>query len=74
MNTHRIDSNELFATEITVRESDPYSDSILIRVLRTEAGDTDSVPCNEVFMSVDELEALGKFLVSQAAAIRRSSN
>lgn len=69
MTTFRIDSNDTFSTEVTVRESDKYSRAVYMRI------DRHYIPeeirgCNEVFLSVDELENLGKFLLQEAKFIR----
>jgi hypothetical protein len=70
MTTFRIDSNETFRTEVTVRQSDPYTRAAYVKF------DRHYIPeeirgCNEMFMTPDELERLGMFLVEQAKVIRK---
>ena len=69
MNTHRIDSNDTFSTEVTVRESDKYSRDVYIKIERHYVPE-EIRGTNEVFMTVTQLEQLGRFLVKQADAIR----
>jgi len=69
MSTLRVDSNPTFVTEVTVRESDKYSQSVYVKF------DRHYVPeeirgVDEMFMSVDELEDLAKFFLNEAKMIR----
>ena len=69
MTTLRIDSNESFSTEVTVRESDPYTKAVFVRFERHYIPE-EIRGCSEMFMSPTELETLGRFLVTQADKIR----
>lgn len=69
MSIHRVDSNPTFVTEVTVRESDKYSQAVYIKF------DRHYVPeeirgVDEMFMSVDELEDMAKFFIAEADKIR----
>lgn len=66
----RINGNGSLVTEVTVKESDTYSDFAYIRF------DRSIVPenirgCNEMFITPDQLELLGRFFVRQAEEIRQ---
>jgi hypothetical protein len=68
MATHRIDSNDTFTTEVTVRESDKFTKAAYVRF------DRHMIPegirgCNEMFLTVQELEELGRFFLRQADEI-----
>lgn len=68
MTTFRIDSNDTFSTEVTVRESDPYTGAAYVRF------DRHYIPeevrgCSEMFMTPVELRNLGHFLVESAKMI-----
>jgi hypothetical protein len=65
----RINSNETFTVDITVRESDKYSESVYVRF------DRNMVPeevrgVSEMFLTPDELDKFGRFLVRQADEIK----
>lgn len=66
----RIDNNETYVTEVTVRESDKYSEFAYVKF------DRNMIPeeirgCNEMFITPNQLELLGKFFVRQAEEIRQ---
>ena len=73
MTKHRLDSNKTFSTEVTVRESDKYSNSIYMRFDRRFTPD-ESRGCNEIFLTVEELEKFGKFLLEQANTFRTKNS
>jgi hypothetical protein len=65
----RINSNEAFTIDATVRESDEYTQAVYVRF------DRHYIPegvhgCNEFFLTPTQLEQLGRFLVRQADEIR----
>jgi len=62
-------SNTTFTTEVSVRKSDAYSDSIYVRIdTITEPGG--DIHTKELFLTPDELSALGKFFQKEADAVR----
>lgn len=65
----RIDANETFTIDATVRESDEYSKAVYVRFDRHYIPE-DIRGCNEFFLSPVQLEQLGRFLVRQADEIR----
>ena len=69
MTIYRIDSNDTFSTEVNVRESDQYTRAAYVKFERHYIPE-EIRACNEMFMSPEELEKLGRFLVAQADAIR----
>ena len=73
MTSLRIDSNESFSTEVTVRESDKYSQAAYVKFERHYIPE-EVRGVNEMFMTPNELETLGRFLCRQADEIRRQQN
>ncbi len=73
MTTYRLDSNDTFSTEVTVRESDKYTKAAYVKFERHYIPE-EIRGVNEMFMSTDELENLGRFLCRQADEIRRLQN
>lgn len=71
MTTYRIDSNDTFSTEVTVRESDQYTRAAYVKFERHYIPE-EIRACNEMFMSPSELERLGMFLIEQARSMRRN--
>jgi len=69
MTTFRIDSNDTFSTEVSVRESDKYTKAAYIKFERHYIPE-EVRGVNEMFMTPNELEDLGRFLIKQAHAIR----
>jgi hypothetical protein len=70
MATLRINDNETFVATVTCQESDKYTKDAYVKFERHDICE-DIRGCNELFLSPDELETLGKFLVNQAEVIRR---
>jgi hypothetical protein len=69
MTTLQINNNPTFTSTVTVRESDKYTKDAYLKFERHD------IPegirgCNEMFLTPDQLEALGNFLVGQAKEIR----
>ena len=73
MTSFRIDSNDTYSTEVLVRESDKYTQSVYVKFERNYIPE-EVRGVNEIFMTTDELENLGRFLCNQAAEIRRLQN
>ncbi len=71
MATLRINSNDTFSIDITVRESDKYTESVYVRVDRYYAPE-DVSGCNEFFLKSSELDRLGRFLILQAEEINQT--
>jgi len=65
----RINANETFTIDVTVRESDEYTEQVYVRL------DRHYVPeeirgCHELFLTPTQLDQLGRFLIRQADEIR----
>ncbi len=69
MTSFRIDSNETFSTEVTVRESDKYTRAAYVKFERHYIPE-EIRGVNEMFMTPQELEQLGFFLIAQADKMR----
>jgi hypothetical protein len=54
--------------------SDTHSKQAFVKFTRHDTETLEVSNCNEMMFSPDELEALGKFLVAQAAEIRSQLN
>jgi hypothetical protein len=65
MATLNLNKNEI---EVTVRESDEYTESVYVRLDRLFPKERRG--CNEMFLTPSDLEFLGRFLVRQADEIR----
>lgn len=60
-----LDSNPNFTTDVEVRESDEYTQTVLLRLAQ---GDR---KLGEVYLiDVNQLDGLGRFLISEAQRIR----
>lgn len=68
MSQLRIDANDMFTIDITVRESDEYSKNVFVKFERNFYCSGNE--CDEMFLTVDQLESLGRFLCRQADDIR----
>jgi len=69
MTTLQINNNATFISTVTVRESDKYTKDVYVKFERHDIPE-EIRGCNEMFISPDELETLGNFLVGQAEIIR----
>jgi hypothetical protein len=69
MATLRINSDALTPVEVTVRESDPITKSVFVEIIRRTETDGHR-GCNEMFITPEQLESLGRFLIRQADEIR----
>ncbi len=68
MSSYRIDSNETLSLNVGVRESDEYSGMVYLNFTRSTNTETRRV--DEMCITADQLEALGKHLISRADDIR----
>lgn len=59
----------MFATSVTIRESDKYSQSAYVKFTRGYDVD-DTTGCNEMFMSLSQLDNLADFFRAEAERIR----
>ncbi len=71
MATLNLKSNESFSVDVTVVESDKYTQDALVRIQRNYT-DEDIVGYNELFMSPSQLAKLGRFLIKQAEEIEEA--
>jgi len=69
MATFRIDSNESFTTEVTIRESDMHTKDAYVKFTRYYIPE-EIRGCNEMFLTPTQLDLLGRFLIRQADEIR----
>ena len=70
MSTLNIKSNEMFSIDVTVRESDKYTKSVLVKLDRNFK-DKYISGCTEMYLTPAELYEFGHFLVSQSAKLGR---
>ena len=68
MATLRFDSEALASSGVSVRESDIYSGFVYMK-LSHENTTGEVRGCNEVFMTPEQLDLLGRFLIRQAEEI-----
>lgn len=73
MTSFRIDSNDTFSTEVTVRESDKYTEAVYVKFERHYIPE-EIRGVDEMFFTPNQLELLGRFLCRQADEIRRLQN
>ncbi len=71
MTTLAIVVNEDVTFNIVTRESDSYSKTAYVSFTRSDSGD--SRKCDELFLTPDHLEQLGRFLIKQADTIRNNN-
>ena len=64
-----IDSNSMFNIEVTCRESDKYTQNAYVKFVRNYLPENIR-GVDEMFLTPDQLENLGRFFVRQAAEIR----
>lgn len=69
MNTLCINLNDTFSTNVTVQECDKYSELAFLKFTRSYYPE-DKTGCNEMLLSPDQLEGLGRFLMSKAYEIK----
>ena len=65
----KINTNEMFSLDVTVRESDDYTSSVFVKIER-QFSPSSIHGCSEFFLSAAQLEALGKFFIKRADEIR----
>lgn len=69
MSILRIDGNDTFSTEVTVRESDKYTQAVYVKFERHYVPE-EVRGVNEMFLTPNQLENLGHFMIRQAREIR----
>ena len=69
MTNYRVNSNETFTIDVAVRESDKYTESAYLRFEKHDIPE-EIRGCHEMFLTVDELANLGKFLQEQSQIIK----
>lgn len=69
MTTHIINQTDMFTTRVTIRESDKYSQSAYVKFTRGYDVN-DATGCNEMFLSVDQLDSLADTFKAEAGRIR----
>ena len=69
MSTLQVNMTKNCTVNAIVRESDRYSESILVKFTRSYSVE-DTSGCSEMFLTPNQLEKLGMFFVRQAAEIR----
>lgn len=69
MNTLEFKLDPLSITNFSVRESDEYTKQVYLMLTRiSDKGITER--CNEIFLSANQLDLLGRFLCRQASEIQ----
>ena len=69
MSTLELKVNELCEVDVTVRESDPYTEMVYVNIDRRYYTSKKIDGCSEMFMSATQLEQLGRFLIRKAEEI-----
>lgn len=69
MSQLKINANEMFTIDVTVRESDEYTSSVFVKIERQYRPDSIH-GCNEFFLTPAQLDVLGRFFIKQADEIR----
>lgn len=69
MTTYQLKTNNSFAINTFVSESDPYSELVYVK-FEMDPAIGHSARMDKMFMTPDQLEELGKFLVREAENIR----
>lgn len=70
MSVLRINSNDSFAIEMLVRESDKYTEDVYFKLSRHYIPEQIDA-CDEMFFSVEQLEQIGNFILAQANEIKQ---
>lgn len=73
MSTLKIDIDSTFDLDITVQESDKFSELIYVKFERNYRADN-VYGCDELFMTASQLDSLGRFLIRQANEIQLSQD
>ena len=68
MTTYRIDNNDSYVTEVSVGESDKYTQLAYLKFARDNLVE-EIRGVNEMFITTAELRSFGEFLVEQADSI-----
>jgi hypothetical protein len=69
----RINANPTFTIDVTVRESDEYSESVYVKFDRHVLPE-EIRGCSEMFLTPTQVEQLGRFLIRQADEIRTAQD
>ncbi len=69
MTNHRINSNDNYITEVSVAETDKYTNSVYLKFQRHYVPE-EVRGVNEMFLTIDEFEQLAKFFQNEANNIR----
>jgi len=69
MNTLDIVINETFVLNTIVRESDKYTESVLVKMRKQFPSGTALAP-DEIYITVEQLEQLGSFMLRRAEEIK----
>jgi hypothetical protein len=66
----RINANQLFTVDVSVRESDIYSDGVYVNINRNYTGEGHlSSGASNFAVTPSQLDQLGRFLIKQAQEI-----
>jgi predicted sugar kinase len=71
MATIRLTSDPSFVTEVTVRESDRITQTVFVKLAKNVIPE-DIQGTSELFLSVSQLDLLGRFFVRQAEEIKQA--
>lgn len=71
MSTLNLDTAPNCVVEITVRESDPFTEKAYVSFDR-HMFQTSSKGCDEMFLTPSQLDLLGRYLIRQAEEIRQA--
>lgn len=63
-----IDSNPTFTTDVEVRESDKYTESVFVSLKRNFGNH--EIATGELFLTASQLDQVGRFFLRQAEEIR----
>lgn len=67
----RINANPTFTIDVTVRESDKYSEAVYVRFDRSILPE-DITGVSEMFLTPNQLDNFGRFLIRQAEEINQA--
>ncbi len=73
MTTQKINTNPLFDTHVTVRESDKYSQMAFVKFTRGYSA-SDASGVSEMMLSASELENLADIMTNAAKRIRNQQD
>lgn len=73
MTTQQISTNPTCNTNVTIRESDKYSQNVFVKFTSGQ-NPNNQRGCHEMWLTVDELDNLAKILKESAEKIRTQQN